>query len=163
MIFDDPYERGPWEPHGTDGWYNGPAPEHHLCYIFYVPATKSTCIAGTAEYFPAHCKMPQLSTTDAATQAANDLIQALKKPAPSALVCSLTTKHHAALKQLAEIFNNAIVPPSEPSAPRVKTLSLNEPAPRVDKSKFQEVTTSFNPTSPKQLQTQPVQPHKYPT
>eukprot|EP00957_Ditylum_brightwellii_P049724 3770738-Ditylum_brightwellii.AAC.1 len=58
--------------------------------------------------------MPHLSTADAATQAATDLIAALKKPAPAAPFRSLTTQHHTALCQLAEIFNSATVPTSEP-------------------------------------------------
>eukprot|EP00957_Ditylum_brightwellii_P162630 12383805-Ditylum_brightwellii.AAC.1 len=58
--------------------------------------------------------MPWLSTDDAATQAANDLIAALKKLAPAAPFQSLTTQHHTTLHQLAEIFNSATIPTSEP-------------------------------------------------
>eukprot|EP00957_Ditylum_brightwellii_P007236 549884-Ditylum_brightwellii.AAC.1 len=77
IIFDDLNEHRSWAPHGTSGWYVGPAPEHYCCYTFYIPETKATCITATADFFSVHSDMPKLLSADAATLAANDLIQAL--------------------------------------------------------------------------------------
>eukprot|EP00957_Ditylum_brightwellii_P065951 5001511-Ditylum_brightwellii.AAC.1 len=58
VIFDDPESQASWDPHGTDAWYVEPAPEHYQNYTFYIPATCSTHITNTAEFFPIYTKMP---------------------------------------------------------------------------------------------------------
>ena len=73
-------QRGMWAPHGQHGWYVGAAPEHYRCYQIYIPKTQGTRICDTVEFFPTHCKMPNVSAYDAAIYAANDLITALTKP-----------------------------------------------------------------------------------
>eukprot|EP00957_Ditylum_brightwellii_P075792 5760402-Ditylum_brightwellii.AAC.1 len=89
---------------------------------------RATCIAATTYFFPVHCTMPKLFSVDAATLAVNDLIQAPKNPEPVAPFQSLTTDHHCALQQLAQIFNNATTPNADP------TLRLNDKQPlRVQK------------------------------
>ena len=51
--------------------------------------------------------MPRISSVDAATQAANDLITALQKPSPALPHLDLSTDHTKTLKKLATISNNA--------------------------------------------------------
>jgi len=36
-----------WAPHGVDGWYIGPAPEHYRCYKLYCSKTGHECITDT--------------------------------------------------------------------------------------------------------------------
>ena len=76
-------QRGTWAPHGQHGWYVGAAPEHYRCYQIYIPKTQGTQICDTVEFFPTHCKMPNVSAHDAAIYTANDLITALTKPQPT--------------------------------------------------------------------------------
>ena len=73
---------GTWATHGQLGWYVGPAPEHYRCYQIYIPKTQGTRVCDTVEFFPTHCKMPNVSANDAAIYAANNLIKALTKPQP---------------------------------------------------------------------------------
>lgn len=178
VIFDDPHKRASWAPHGTDTWYVGPAPEHYQNFTFYVPATRSIRITDTADFFPVHTNVPNLSTADAATLAANNFIVVLHKPAPAAPFCSLTTKHHQALQQLAKIFNDVVTPTSD------KTLTLKEPRvihrkilvippptqpilqklsePRVETT-TPTITSFTTPFTKAHSATQPQCPQRYPT
>eukprot|EP00957_Ditylum_brightwellii_P109502 8351264-Ditylum_brightwellii.AAC.1 len=74
--------QGTWSPHGVNGWYIGPAPLHYWCYKVYITATYVKQIADMVEFFPTTAKMSTLSSADAATHAALDLIEAIKNPHP---------------------------------------------------------------------------------
>eukprot|EP00957_Ditylum_brightwellii_P063572 4825973-Ditylum_brightwellii.AAC.1 len=118
--------------------------------------------------------MLHLTMIDASTQAANDLIAAFKTPTPAAPFQSLTTAHHKALQQLADIFNTAAIPNTEPTLYLKKSI-----VPRVEAedNKIQQtkllrviseqnsplVTTSSNPMTPDSFYTQPKWPHSYKT
>ena len=41
LIYDDPAFRASWTVHATDGFYVGPAHDHHQCLRFYIPATQT--------------------------------------------------------------------------------------------------------------------------
>ncbi len=53
--------RGSWASRGTDAWYLGPSANHYRCNIYYVPETCAYRISGSAELFPQHCQVPNLS------------------------------------------------------------------------------------------------------
>ena len=36
--------RASWAPHGEDGWYIGPAPEHYRCVKIYFPETRTPAL-----------------------------------------------------------------------------------------------------------------------
>ena len=78
LIFEDPDTRESWAPHGKLAWYVGQAPDHYRCYRFYIPETGGTRISATAEFFPHYSAVPKLSSMDAATHAARNLILALE-------------------------------------------------------------------------------------
>ena len=85
--------------------------------------TKATRIAQAAQFFPEHCKMPQISPGDTIPMAAQDLIVALQNPNPQAPI-NLEPKHNNALKTLAAIFHDTVknIQPSsegEVASPRV--------------------------------------------
>ena len=56
--------------------------------------------------FLAHCKVPGISSNDAAITAAGNLISALQYPSQGLPNLRLETNHTSAHKQLAEPFNN---------------------------------------------------------
>ena len=39
----------------------GPLADHYQCNIYYVPETRAYRISGSAELFPQHCQVPNLS------------------------------------------------------------------------------------------------------
>ena len=64
--------------------------QHHRNHEFFAPATGRTRIGAIAEFLPHAVKVPKISTADAISIAANDLIEALKHPQPSLPSLQLT-------------------------------------------------------------------------
>jgi hypothetical protein len=107
IIHEKPGQRGSWAPHGVEGWYVGPAMEHYRCWTIHVTSTNSERIGDTFEFFPQYTKVPRLSSADAATYAARDLIYALQHPQPAGPFAP-TDPTIETLKKLAEIFAVAL-------------------------------------------------------
>jgi len=107
IIHEKPGQQGSWAPHGIEGWYVGPAMEHYHCWTIHVTSTNSKRIGDTVEFFPQYTKVPRLSSADAATYAARDLIYALQHPQPAGPFAP-TDPTIETLKKLAEIFAVAL-------------------------------------------------------
>jgi hypothetical protein len=131
--------RGSWSPHGLNGWYIGPAMEHYRAHRVYCSTTGHERISDTVDFFPKHCKVPGLSSADAAMRAALDLTHALRNQAPTTPFKQPGTDRMQAIKRLETIFE-AMVPKrttgyelTEPTTtqptPPVPTPTI--PAPRV--------------------------------
>lgn len=186
IAHEKPSVRNTWAPHGVDGWYIGPSREHYRCYHVYIPSTRGERDVDTIEFFPTQTKMPQLSSSDAAIAAAQDLVHALQNPAPAAPFTNIGDQQIAALKQLADIFQNATATKKEPPA-RVEQPAPAPPArvapeepptnpvgpPRVPPNAPTRVTPPAEPPrvviqpvpSPRVPATLPEEPkqHRYPT
>ena len=52
IVYEIAAQRGTYEPHGTDGWYLGPAMNHYWCYRCYITATGGEQNPETVEFFP---------------------------------------------------------------------------------------------------------------
>jgi hypothetical protein len=100
IIHEKPTQRGTWAPHGVQGWYLGPAPEHYTCHQVYVTKTAAERTSDTVEFFPERCIMPRLSSTDTIVKSAIDLIDALRNPSPAAPFAKLGEEQLVALHQL---------------------------------------------------------------
>ena len=61
VIYEAPEVRGLWAARGTDAWLLGPSKDHYRCNIYYVPETRAYRISGSAELFPQHCQLPNLT------------------------------------------------------------------------------------------------------
>ena len=70
IIIQKPTNHQTWAPHGTDGWYLGPALHHYQCYRVWVPRTHAKHIADTISFFPKAVPLPELTHKDATIQAA---------------------------------------------------------------------------------------------
>ncbi len=112
-------------PHGVDGWYIGASPNHYRCWRVFIPQTASERNSDTIEFFPATVPMPQLSSSDAATQAIQDLLEALQHPHPSTPFATLGTTQYHAIKQLAQIFADALPPVRDKNGPPRNTPELS--------------------------------------
>ena len=68
--------------------------------------------------------MPVISSSDAATHEATDLISAFKNPTPDAPFAPLGTKKLDALRKLAEIYQGQISPKTtlEPTETQIKVV-----------------------------------------
>jgi hypothetical protein len=83
ILHKKPDHRGSWAHHGLNNWYVGPAMEHYRAHRVYCSTTGHERISDTVEFFPKHCKVPGLSSADAATITALDLTNALANPTPT--------------------------------------------------------------------------------
>ena len=86
-----------------------------------IPETGGTRQSATAQFFPQNENLPRISNLDTLTIAADDLLQALQSPRKTDPSLKLDEGHYTALKQLAQIFNNAskkapmiLQPPQQP-------------------------------------------------
>jgi hypothetical protein len=100
--------------------------EHYRCWTIHVTSTNSEPIGDTVEFFPQYTKVPRLSSADATTYAARDLIYALKHPQPAGPFAP-TDPTIETLKKLAEIF--LVAPPLTETAatPRVEVPAADLP------------------------------------
>ena len=119
LVFEDPTNQGTFTPHAIDTRYLSHAKDNYRCHKFFIPATNGERIAQTAEFFPHHCNMPGLSSSERATITATDLTDALLHPAPKSPFSKLSNTHYSALKQLDAIFKRA-TKRDEDSAPPLR-------------------------------------------
>jgi hypothetical protein len=126
-----PKARRTWAPHGEDAWYIGPAPDHYRCYRVWMLATNRTRILDTVEFFLQHIKMPHLSSQEMTTQAARELIFALRNPAPAAPFARLGHQQHDALAKLSNILKEIAAPEPSDAITMKTTKSVQQPIPSI--------------------------------
>eukprot|EP00978_Attheya_sp_CCMP212_P039740 scaffold209632_cov37-Attheya_sp.AAC.1 len=119
LVHEKPDVRASWAAHAVGGWYLGPAINHYRCYKVWISETTSKRVANTLTWYPSQVSMPKASTTEEASAAARDLIEALLHPGPASPLSPLSDSHRQALFQLADIFSHATAedPPSPPTEP----------------------------------------------
>lgn len=77
-MHDKPDTRATWAPHGTHGYYLGPAQAHYRCYRVWATATKSIRITDTIAWFLQGLQIPGPSAHDLLRAAITDLTQAVR-------------------------------------------------------------------------------------
>ena len=118
IIQEKPTNRQTWAPHGTDGWYLGPALNHYQCYRVWVPCTHAECIVDTISFFPKAVAIPDLTHKYAAIQAARELTHALQQPRFCGPLAQFHDDHLTSLRELSKIFHT-LAPGVENIAPGV--------------------------------------------
>ena len=76
IIHNKPAIQRSWATQGYEGWYIGPALNHHRCYTVYANHTAHERVADTVEFSPHYGKIPYRSSTEHATIAARELTHA---------------------------------------------------------------------------------------
>ena len=103
--------------HSYRGYYLGPCLNHYRCYRVYCPATNSSRIANTVDWFPHNLKMPTATSTDILIATAKDLTSALRQTEHNPLVPPPDTQTRKALQTLTDIFSNKISPSQTTDVP----------------------------------------------
>ena len=103
--------------HSYRGYYLGPCLNHYRCYRVYCPATNSSRIANTVDWFPHNLKMPTATSTDILIATAKDLTSALRQTEHNPLVPPPDTQTRKALQTLTDIFSNKISPSQNTDVP----------------------------------------------
>jgi hypothetical protein len=80
--------------------------KHYRCYHVWIWSTRSERVADTLAWFPTRVVMPTLSSLELALAAAKDLVKALQHPSAGSPLAPSTDSQTAALKQLADIFQD---------------------------------------------------------
>jgi hypothetical protein len=83
IFHEKPQQRRTWAPRGVNGFYLGPAMDHYRCHRVYCSSTGQERIFDTVEFMSQHCKIPGISSAEAAVIAATDLTHVLLHPAPA--------------------------------------------------------------------------------
>ena len=179
IVHETPKNRRTWSPHGVDGCYLGPAPDHYLCHRVYIPRTCAERISKTVEFFPHDCPVPAGSSKSAAIAAARALAEALLHPTPTPFA-KLGEDQFSDIQTLSRIFSNVSEnPPTEntPKTPqpapagalkkdcpapssRVPTLTPSALSPRVT---MVPPTLTPNNNPPKLVPITPVRCIRWPT
>jgi hypothetical protein len=64
VVHVTPDKRHNMAPHGVDGWYVGPSPEHYRCHKCYIPSTFGIRDALTVDWFPHSVPFPKVGTDE---------------------------------------------------------------------------------------------------
>jgi len=79
LIHEKPQQRETWAPHGVEGWYIGPAMQHHRCYNVLTKATKRVRITDTLSWHPHKAlSLPGARPIDILAASMNDLTKVLQ-------------------------------------------------------------------------------------
>ena len=135
IIYEAPAVRGSWASRGTNAWYLGPSKDHNRCNLFYVPKTRAYHISGSAEIFPQHCQVPNLSRDEHLKALTEELHT-------NTTVAARTTKgkpfsNYSACMHLDELIS----PPPTRADKRVTNIQL--PSPNPELRELQRVTNSL--------------------
>jgi hypothetical protein len=128
--------------------------EHYRAHRVYYSTTGNERISDTVEFFPRHCKVPGLSSADAATIAALDLTHYLNNPAPTTPFKRPGTERMHAIKKLAAIFesmapeNTTTDKRTEPTPKMTTQPTPMVPTPMIPTPRVQEHITPDRPTDP---------------
>lgn len=79
IIHDKPTIRASWAPHGTHGYYLGPAQSHYRCYRVWATNTRSIRITDTVAWFLQGLQLPGPSAHDLFCTAVADLTHAINQ------------------------------------------------------------------------------------
>jgi hypothetical protein len=100
LAHEKPDKHKTWAPHGLDSWYVGPALESYRCYNIWIWETRAIRIINTLTWFPTKVKLPDSSSTDVILNCLQDILHALKNPAPKSPLAPHTGTQTQALHGL---------------------------------------------------------------
>ena len=131
LIHDKPTQRQSWAPHGSPGFYLGPAMKHYRCFHVWSTSTNTTRDSGTLAWFPEGFDMPSASITDLAISAIGDLhviLQQLVQMSPASANLPQPVQPSSVAKQLVDIVNMYNTQLPNPTTHSVSPLSFSETA-----------------------------------
>ena len=92
LVHDKPDERPSWAPHGSKGYYLGPALKHHKCWRTFIVDTQKCRNTDSVAWFPRPYKLPGSDPHSMVKAAIDDLAIAMRLLAMSDII-SPSTRH----------------------------------------------------------------------
>jgi hypothetical protein len=117
LAHEKPDKHKTWAPHGLDGWYVGPALKSYRCYNIWIWVTRAIRIIDTLTWFPTKVKLPDSSSTDVIVNCLQDILHALKNPAPKSPLAPRTGTQSQALHDLVTLLGSLPAQHHAPVAP----------------------------------------------
>jgi len=77
VVHEKPLQRGPWDPHGVEGYYLGPALEHYRCFRTWISHTNAQRISDTISWHPDKLRMPSTDMREELQRFGKDVNEAL--------------------------------------------------------------------------------------
>jgi hypothetical protein len=103
-------------PHGVDGWYIGPSPEHYRCHKCSIPSTFGIHDALTVDWFPHSVPFPKVGTNEYLRQTATGMLALLQDsttpPIPSLTYGSSVTNAYIQIAQILKRATTSPIPPA---------------------------------------------------
>ena len=158
VIYEDASTRGSWAPRGVDGWYLGPSKDHYRCNHYYIPETGGYRISGSAELFPQHCQLPNLTPLQHLRALTQELTDETK-------IAAQTQQGRKVLQQLQTNLTNIINPSAaQTEEQRVRLVEQERQQRVIDDTPIitmpritnaQPIMQSRNPTAKRNLKQTP--------
>ena len=125
ITHDPPFQRFTFAPHGSLGYYVGPALEHYRCYTIFFPSTQRTRECVSIQWFPQAIPFPKVSQLEYLQQTADDLLCLLgpssSPPAFPSLTFGSSTRN--AYLDIARLLKRATTPPDNAARSTVPPAS----------------------------------------
>jgi len=86
-----------WAPHGSAGWYLGPALHSYQCYTVWIMEMWAQWICDTLMWLLTKLPMPTASSIDLVLAGIQDISSALQNPSPNSPLALLTDSQGAVL------------------------------------------------------------------
>jgi hypothetical protein len=116
IAHEKPDQPALWDTRGIDGYCLGPALDHYRCYQVHFKKM-GTQIVDNVEFSPSKTEMPQTSSKDLAAIASLELSNSLQNPAAVAPFSHIGTAQLQAMRQLSDIFTEALPTTTTQHAP----------------------------------------------
>ena len=134
LAYEMPSHRASWAEHGQEGWYIGPAYDHHQCYRVLIKSTRGLRTPPKVKFYPERSPMPTNSSTDNLLRAETQLTHALNNPSPPVPFEHVGDEEVIALNKLAAIFQKKA---------QAATKNTNKP---IHKEKTRAVVKPIHPS-----------------
>jgi len=157
LVHERPANRASWSPHGTPGFYLGPAlGGHYRSFNVFVAATRALRVTDTVAWLPEQFKMPGSSTAELIHTAMTDLATAFTALASSTALSTtqrprfehLQSTITSAIKEAAAMFLPAA---AATTADPLLTVLTTAAAGIIDKESGSEQRVVSTTSAPKQL------------
>jgi hypothetical protein len=127
VVHVTPEQRPNMAPHGVDGWYVGPSPEHYRCYKSYIASTFGIRDALTVDWFPYNVPFPKVTTNEYLRKTGTDMLTLLQGTQATPIPSTLTYGSNLtdAYIQITQILKRAMTPPASaphPAAPEPRVI-----------------------------------------